>query len=404
MVLIILAFLLVAGMTFYQAVQGFFSALIMAVLTILCAALAFQYYEMLAAQFSGSQQAVYADAFSLLALFVLPLLALRLLVDRLIRGNALVGALPDRIAGGAVGLVSSMIIVGFFTIIIQLLPTGPRWLTYQPFNDALQREQSLAPFYPDEFTLGLAETLSGGAFKGEKRFGQAHDNLLLEAWCARNQITQVRDVDNEKKTERVGRMDAPSSSLGTLQVFEPNDAPWRAEVPPDPLMLEGEPSKILIVRTQVDESARDTGGKDGEKAVPDAWRLPATQFRLACRKDKSAESPLVNHYPVAYLTAFESASESWTGKITVGAAVQWKPFPAAIESFGDRKLALVGKLAVERPWKDGPKALTIDWVYRIGRDEVPEYVAFRRVARQGVTAVKPGMPSSEKALDRLTKN
>ena len=43
MVLIIAAFLLVAGIAFYQAVQGMFSALIMAVLTILCAAVAFEF-------------------------------------------------------------------------------------------------------------------------------------------------------------------------------------------------------------------------------------------------------------------------------------------------------------------------------------------------------------------------
>jgi hypothetical protein len=317
-------------------------------------------------------------------------------VDRLIPGNVLVGAWPDRIAGGAVGLISAMIIVGVFTITVQLLPTGPRWLTYRPFNDGLQREQSLAPFYPDEFALGLAETLSGGSLRGERKFSQVHDNLLLEAWCARNRVTQVREVDNEKVTERIGRMDCRTDSLGPLQVFEPNDPPWRADVPPDPLMAEGEPSKILVIRMKVDEQARDTDNW---------WRLPATHFRLACRKDKGSDAPLVNHYPVAYLTAYEASQETWTRKITRENTFSWKPIAAESNTIGDRKLALIGRLAVERPWKsEGPKGLVIDWVYRIGREEQPEYVAFRRVAQQAVSAAKADLPAPAEALDRVTQH
>ena len=67
MVLIIIAALLVAGIAFFQIIQGLFSALIMTILTILCAALAFTFYEPLAALLH-SRQAAYADAGALLAL------------------------------------------------------------------------------------------------------------------------------------------------------------------------------------------------------------------------------------------------------------------------------------------------------------------------------------------------
>ena len=48
MILIVITALFVLGIALFQAVQGLFSALIMSILTILCAVLAFNFYEPLA--------------------------------------------------------------------------------------------------------------------------------------------------------------------------------------------------------------------------------------------------------------------------------------------------------------------------------------------------------------------
>ena len=145
MVIIILATVMVLGIAFYQVIQGLFSALIMTILTVLCAAVAMGYYEPLASAVLYTRQAETADAVALIALFVLPLLGLRMLVDRLIPGNVVFGRWADRIGGGVLGIFSGLIITGVLMVALQMLPFGASVLGYTPFDDALQRDQSLAP-------------------------------------------------------------------------------------------------------------------------------------------------------------------------------------------------------------------------------------------------------------------
>ena len=90
MVLIILVSLLVLGIAFYQIIQGLFSAMIMTILTVLAAAIAFNFYEPLGDLLVGRLGA-YAHPAALLALFVIPLFVLRELFDRVIRGNVVMG-------------------------------------------------------------------------------------------------------------------------------------------------------------------------------------------------------------------------------------------------------------------------------------------------------------------------
>jgi len=391
MVLIIAAFLLVAGIAFYQAVQGMFSALIMAVLTILCAAVAFEFYEPLASTLYTRQPA-HADAGALIAMFVIPLLVLRFIIDRFLPGNVVTGPWPDRIGGGALGILVGMVVVGMLMIAIQMLPMGPRFLMYRPYNDALQRDQALAPFYPDDFTVGLMNVLSGGSLGAEPRkpYRHVHDDLLLELLCARNQIEQTREVDLEDRQERIGRMDALPDSLQVVGVYEPNQPAWADDVPPSPLMDKLSGSRIIIVRVAVSESARDTG---------DWWRLPATHFRLVTREGKATAGEITSHYPVAYLTAWDATLDS-SGGVTRSNVPSWKPVPAPLEG----GLAQIGRLAVLRGWTDkGPNKLVVDWVYRVGRNDTPAYVAFRRVAIQSLRPVEKRMPSVNEALDRIPK-
>jgi hypothetical protein len=430
MVLQILVFLLVLGITFHQAVQGVFSALIMAMLSALCAAVAFQYYEPLAATLYNYQPA-HADALALAGLFAITLLTLRLAFDRFLPGNVVMGNWPDRVAGGALGLITALIVTGIISLAIQMLPTGPRWLMYRPFDDSLQPQQSLAPFYPDEFTLGLAKTLSAGSFEldANSHFAQRHDNFRLEYWCARNRVEQTRKVEDAQQIERIGSLEASPGSLGALKVYrpEPNDLARigikEDAIPRDPLMPD-EQGRLIIVRVEVDASARDK--------EDNWWRLPATHFRLACRRGKT-DPGLASHYPVAFLTTAapapvapapaapppaapaSRASTSAASKSRPASApatskpapasepaASWKPIDAPIDSNSESRLPQVARLAVERPWDrdKGPKQLTIDWVYRVGRDEAPEFVAFRRTARQPVMSVLQGVPEAKGALER----
>lgn len=374
MVIIIICFLLVLGIAFFQVVQGMFNALITAILTILCAAIAFTYYEPLA-QLLYSRQPAYADAISLLALFIIPLLLLRLGYDFFLHGNVVLGPWADRIGGGALGLISAEIMVGVVMIAAQMLPFGSSLLTYTAYKDTLLRDQSLAPFYPDDFTLGLVNFLSGKGLSSSPdaiRYDKLHDNLAMECWGTHNQLEKMAKTDSgENTTRRIGRMDClPTNDNGdpVLKVLG-----WYEDLPtgnarvPEYLPVK-DAIRTVDVRVSVDANTREEGGS--------WWILPATHFRLVCKDGRS-------FYPVAYLTYSTKDSKNW-------------------ELITAKEPSDVARLVLMRPLENNPKALTIDWVFRLPVGAVPDYMVFRRIAAASIGEVTKKEVPTTGALDRIS--
>ena len=384
MLLILFTLVLILGIAFYQAVQGFYSAIVMAILTIACAVLAFQFYEPLGDAWLYARMPEYADAVGLFSLFFLSLLALRLLFDRFMGGNALTGMWTDRIAGGLVGLVTSLIVVGVMMISVQMLPFGTSILGFVPFNDNLKRDSGLFP-YPDEFTVGLVNSLSAGTPGGEgsaplaedpaKPYSYIHDDLLLELFCARN-------TGRDDKGEYLhGSLAVMPNGLSVRGAYAPpegkNQNPWIDDIPGNPLVPSSEPTKVLVIRIVL---TNDSGAKDPDKA----YRLPGSQFRLVSKNNKS-------YYPVGYLT-YLSQEEADKQRI--------KPaFWTVVAPADDKRQALPGKIIVQRTL-DPASPITVDWVYRIPAGETPSYMVFRKVAKSPVPEAKPEMPDTKDALGR----
>ena len=393
MVLQIIAFILVLAIVYYQVVQGLFSALIMMMLTILCAAVAFEYYEPVAQALLYERQGPHAEAASLLVLFVLPLLGLRLIFDRLIAGNVVMGLWVDRIGGGAVGLVTALILVGVFCIVLVMLPFGESIIGYTSHDRALQEDQGLLPM---SFTLGLVDTLSDLGLSGGTKLSDKHPDLLLDAFCARN------------TGGKSGRLDAPTDAMKVIGIFEPGDKAVHFGLPGQrvatdndptrrlsdmryPLMPRTEPQKIVIVRTSVSQDARSESEKDNW------WRLPGTHFRLVSQTSRS-------YYPIGYLTALT------IDRINPKAAPKPKEadWVCHIPLDNDDKRPLLADLVVERSWhrQGGPEDLIVDWVYAIGKDEKIDRIVFRRVAIEDVAGRKgsgpwPLKPKCEEGVLRL---
>ncbi len=373
MLLIIIVLLLILGIAFHQVTQGFYSALIMAVLTVACAVLAFNYYEPLAAALRDTIGST-AEGLALMVLFGLPLLALRFLVDALMPSNAVTGVWLDRIGGGVLGLFSGITAIGVVLVGLQMLPLPATIMGYTAYNDSLQRQDRLAPFYPDEFVVGMVDTLSAGSFSGEQAFARQHDNLLRELFASRVQLGQTRRVDNVDVKEHAGRTDATANALSVLGVYDAGDANWASEIPQ--VAGDATSSKIVVVRVSIDPVARDT----------DNWyRLPAAHFRLVAQSGAS-------FYPVAYLTAWE---EVRTAKATTRAAQPaWKPILPPKE---DNALQIT-RLGVQR---GNAGRQVVDWVFRVPADDKLASITFRRVATQSLGEPKPGLPDEKDALSRL---
>ena len=377
MVLIIAAAILVLAIAFFQVLQGIFSALIMAILAVLCAALSFAVYP-LVAELLYTTQPAHADALAIIATFILPLLALRILIDRFIPGNVVLGVWADRVAGGILGILTGIIVVGMLTISVQMLPFGESVLTYKPFNSSLQRDSALAPFYCDELVVGMMKKLSAGSLSAGKPWGKTHQDILLEAHCGRN------------TAGKLGRVDALPDSLKSVEFYNAPDlrlAPWRKDIPTNPMLGDSEMDKDIIVRCDVDASARDEAGQGDPKQ---RWRLPGTHFRLVTKTGES-------HYPIAYLTHEQGIGGGW--------AAHPAPVVKESEERGPRQSELAA-LIVVRPASKEMKSLIVDWVYRIPADQDPRYVVFRRVARQAPSAKgdftdrRNRMPPGSSALDR----
>lgn len=190
---------LVLGVAFFQSTQGFFSALIMAVLSVCCAALAFGTYEYIAVTWLAPLwKPDFAHALALGLAFGVPLFGLRLAIDRLVKRSSLLPVWIDRFGGGMCGIVTGLVCVGVLACAVLWLPHGTTFLGFSRINivsktpekdagdptppspDAPIRELLMTP---DRFAVALAGMLNDGLFGGSDSFGDSHVDLVREnAW------------------------------------------------------------------------------------------------------------------------------------------------------------------------------------------------------------------------------
>lgn len=373
--LAIICFLLIAGIIFFQGVQGLFSALIMALCTLAATLVAFTYYEPLAGLLVERVDAVFVEPVCLVLLTFVPLVVLRFLVDKYLPGNVVPTVWMDRIGGGAFGLVTALLLVGTLSIAVQMLPWG-RGVAgftassgYDAFGDTLARKSSFLVDTPTSFTLGTVKAMSSSSgLRGGQSFATLHDDLVLEMWAARN-----RDESGGKPASKTWRNDEIKIPVvarspvkpGCLTVEKVVDATKQAVVgggsfgtraaawPLDLASAEGR-SHVFVARVSVTRDAADADRW---------WRLRATNFRLVTKDGSS-------YYPVGYLLR----KGGW--------------------SIVDDPNG-IGLLEINRP-AEKESTLTLDWVYRIpnlptDQPRVPWFMAFRRIAKAPIAQVAEGM-------------
>lgn len=362
MLLIVLAVILTVAIAYFQVIQGVFSALIMTILSVLCALAAFNYYESLAQVVRGwGLASTYIYPVSLMAIFCISLLALRIVFDLLFLSNMALGTWIDRIGGGALGIITSMILVGMLAIAMQMLPWDASILGYKPYDDSLQQAKSLAPFNSDRFVLGMVDYLSAGSVGGDgRRFTQVHPDYLLELQANRNRCDLAGRCDALDNAMQVaGIYTVPADNKGNLP-------PWLADnTSPE--------TNTYIVRVSVDVNAKD----------PDGWyRLPATHFRLVTETNGGYHF----YYPAAFLTFSRNLPKNEKNG--------WKAI--APES----QATAIGGLVIER---QEAGILTVDWVYKVPAGQTPQMIVFRNMSKVHLAAAKPISPSNDYAPYDNTK-
>ncbi len=251
---------LILAIAYFQASQGWYSAMIMAVLTICCAGAAFGTHEWVAVNlFAKWWKPDYAHPLALAAVFGVSLVVLRLLFDQSLRRTCLLPLMIDRVGGGVCGFVTAMTMVGVFAASVQMIPFqngAVLGFARVPVSEAASAGDSSSGerdlwLMPDRFAVGLATFLSSGVFGGGESLYVTHPDLVQEiGWT------------NAAPAE-VSRFAAPGSVSvdqveSVAQVFRLIPSPDEQNTPPTYEPLEPKPGhEFRLVRVRLGPGARD---------------------------------------------------------------------------------------------------------------------------------------------------
>jgi len=125
MVFSILLILFIGVIAYFHFVQGFFSAAISAMITVLAAVLAVSYHETVVNLVLRGKMADDAHGMVLCMLFAVIYFGLRVLFDSAIPGNVRTPSTVDKVGAAVMGVVSGIFATGIFAIAVQMLPFDP---------------------------------------------------------------------------------------------------------------------------------------------------------------------------------------------------------------------------------------------------------------------------------------
>lgn len=252
MIVSLLFLILVFAIAYRQATFGLFSAMIMALLTICCAALAIGLHEWVAINFIAPYwKPSMSFAIALGALFGIPLILLRLLFDKMVSRACLIPVWIDRIGGGAFGFLTGMTTTGILALCLQMLPMGRTILGYErmksyaragandpppgfepgqdePLPGMIETENELL-LSPDRFATAAASFLSAGLLADKQPFYR--DNPDFPSWVGQMGFVPAQvsrfappdsiEVVSTDRVEFVYRLFPADDRQGQAKRFEP---------------------------------------------------------------------------------------------------------------------------------------------------------------------------------------
>ena len=339
MLLTVLAVILVGAIVVNQVIQGGFSALMTAVLSVIAACVAFNYSEPLVSAWLAGRVPKFADSIAIISLFVLTLLALRLAFDYVIRGNLYFPQIANWIVGGACGLITASVIVGVVLISWQMLPLPAKFFGYDRYPTSVNVPSRIIP-NPDGFTAGLVANLSAKSFSGRQPFSAVHPNLLMELYGQRNAV--------QNESWHI----APAGSLEVISAWQIDE-------------VDGNPpatgQQFIAVRVKI-----NTDGEAELVLDSDRWlRYSASQVRVV---------------------TYDSSRDRYETSFIYGIADPRSP--AQIVDTPPSQ-AVATDLTVK-----SARSPVFDWVFSIRSGATIEFVEFKRWARAEIPALLAQAPST----------
>jgi hypothetical protein len=318
----------------------------MAVLTIVSATVAINYYEQLSSLIGDFGLGKLAGPMvPLLVVFAVTLLALRSAVDKLVRGNMKFPQIIDRAGSAVFALISSLVITGMIMLGFQMAPMGEKILGYTRCPDAA-KPQERNNWYPmgDKLAVSLFTQGSKYCFSGDNNFQQIHPDFLGEL-----QFNRMVPADYKGS-----RQEAAKDAIQIENVWTMGH-----EIKTDKGDLTaGSGELFLAVRINIKPGSGKRGGY-GAADVDRAIRLSLGQVRMVGFDTGSRFSEGYSRYPRAFV-------DPASGRIKQGNLSEGIFFAA-------------GGMAVID--------LIFEWPEKI-KDTPPLFVEFKRSARADVDSKK----------------
>jgi uncharacterized membrane protein required for colicin V production len=300
MIFSLIVLIIVGVVGYWHYVQGFFSSVLSAILTVFAALIAVGYFETVTDMALGGRAAEYAHGMVLIALFSLSYLLLRVVFDKLVPGNVRMPSTLDKVGAGAMGVVAGLFCAGIFAISAQQLPFDSSIMMFSRYatgatrevtvptggqsrnaeiwgelatgrapitdNDGFADDERQSLWIPaDEVVLGLMNRVSdGGTLSNHRPFVEIHPDYLMQLFASR--------LATQSGARHVA-FNLPDKQYVTVPGLFTLDQVLRYDGEPDFMrrstraietgVLKSNPDQILlIVRARIDQMAAD-----GDKIV-----------------------------------------------------------------------------------------------------------------------------------------
>lgn len=351
--------LLFLAIVVFQASQGLFSAMLNAVLTICASALAFALYETVAVNYAAEfWKPDYAHSLSLVVVFGVSLLLMRLAFDASIKRTCLLPALVDKVGGACCALVTGLVMSGTVAVAVQMLPFGESILGFSRFN-VVRVAGTGQPPSPDEerglwiptdkFAAGLASTLSAGVFSGEERLALDYPDLMQAvSW-------------NNFIHHEVSRFAKP----GSIRVETARPVPYVYAFTEGKERPVQEPDIYEPIAPPPGREYQMLGVKllQGARDVNSSLFFSLRQFRLVGQE--GPDGPAVQYHPIAI--------QQWDASQTVNRHIRW-------EVRGGNQWPVTDR--IYRPREDHGDYVEI--VFDLPESFQPRFLEYKRAARAKV--------------------
>ncbi|MBN1766632.1 MAG: CvpA family protein [Sedimentisphaerales bacterium] len=359
MIAIVILCALTLLLVYYQALkEGLFSSMIMAVESVVAAIVALNFYEPLGSvlnNFSALLGKMGPQGISMLGVFVLTLVLLRLLTDRIVKGNMIFPDMMNKAGGAVFSFISAMTITGMMALAIQSMPVSAVFLGFDRYGEQLDAPEAGRQLWPggDRLLLAMMKQVSTHCFAGQNSFAQQHPDMLYEMY-----LNRVVPADQEGSRKEAGADVLDVRGAWVLD-REFREAPLQS----------GE--QYIVVKVYITRGSGERGDR-GSVDSDGAVRFGRGHFRLVGYNPAEHNSPGTSQYPIGIIEPDGSGLE--------------------LLSFTEGQYFASGR---------SPE---VDLLFKWPKSVPPQYIEFKRSARAGVRigseSVESEQPSDNQPPER----